>query len=117
MTDAYREAPSPTREEFAALEERMSAVEKRKPKAERAPFLVRLWHTMVGGAVFLGSAIYLLGWIYDHMPDCGTRISLFIVTALGGAASLITLIASFVQIDSKRESLSSPWRGDAADRR
>lgn len=101
---AYRNAPPPAREEFAALERRVTQVEKKQP---RAPFTLRIWHTVWGGVIALLVTIFAIGRVYDSMKDCGTRVSIFIVLAIAGAVAAITVIASLAQLDPKQ--MSSPW--------
>jgi hypothetical protein len=106
MTNEYREAPPPTRAEFAALEERLTALEKRKPKE---PFALTLLHTFVAGLTGLVACIYAFGWMYDHLHDNGTRISLNIICGLTGLVALITAICSLAALEDRR-GLTSPWR-------
>jgi hypothetical protein len=105
MTDEYREAPPPTRGEFIALEDRMTALERRKP---REPFVLRLWHTFAVGVAGTATAIYAFGWMYDNMQATGTRMSLDITAALFGVIFLITGIVSLAGLEH-RDGLRSPW--------
>ena len=113
MNEAYRETPPPTREEFAALEERLSALERRKPKE---PFVLALWHTLTAGLVVTAGTIYAIGWLYDNMASGGTKLSLYITLGLVFTVAIFTAICSLAGLEDRR-GLRSPWRTNEPEKK
>ena len=95
-------------DENVALEERLSALERRKPKE---PLILRLWHTLTIGLVGTSGVVYAYGWVYDNLPSTGTKLSIYLTLGIAGLVSVITSVCSLGALDNRR-GLRSPWRAD-----
>lgn len=96
-------------DEFASLEQRVTALE--KIRKQKPPVALKLWHTFAAGLIGVGGAIYGVGYIYDHMSDCGLRVSTYIIVVITGLLFAILAIASLASTDmSGRKGLRDPWR-------
>jgi len=94
------------RHELEELKKRVAALEGR----EREPFRLRVWHTLFGGLLAASLSLLGAGLTYDHMRDCGLRLSLWLVFGFVGVPGFFLSIATlFGMIPPNRKHLDDPW--------